>query len=367
MTRKNLIATLLFIVAFVACSKNADMQVEKPFHKNNDTIRVNSNSSLIEKLVLSPVEEEYFSREIVVAGIIQGIPTQLAYIAPPFSGRVSKSYISLGQSVKVNAPLFEIASSDFTNAQKEYFQARSELELARNDMKRKNDLLRNGVASQREMEEASNALSIAEKEYENASAAIKIFQTDPEKMILGQPLIIRSPINGDVIENKLVTGLYISAESDPVATVANLSKVWVAAQVKEKDIRFINNDDEMHIHVMALPDKMIEGKIFHIDQTVNEDTRSIQIISECDNVDHLLKMGMYVTVHFMGANSNHITIADKSLLQDNDNSYVYVQVAPNTFVKRAVEAEIMKGGKAIITKGLSKGEMIISEGGYYLK
>lgn len=367
MTRRIFLGVILIMYLITACNNSKEQQIDRPFSKSNDTVYVNSNNSLVEKIIVSPVAQERFSREIVVAGIIQGIPTQLAYIAPPFSGRVSKSYISLGQSVKVNSPLFEIASSEFTNAQKEFFQAQSELELARNEMKRKNDLLRNGVASQRELEETSNALSIAEKEYENASAAIKIFQTDPENMVLGQPLIIRSPINGDVIENKLVTGLYINAESDPVATVANLSKVWVAAQVKEKDIRFINKEDEMHIHVMALPDKMIEGKIFHVDQTVNEDTRSIQILSECDNVDHLLKMGMYVTVHFMGSESDYITIPDKALLQDDENSYVYVQTAPNTFVKTAVEAEMMKGGKAIVSKGLSKGQMIISEGGYYLK
>ena len=105
-------------------------------------------------------------------------------------------------------------------------------------MKRKEDLIRNGVSSQRELEEAQNALLIADKEFENASAALRVYQVDnPAEMILGQPMIVRSPIPGEVIKDNIVTGQYLKDDTEPIAIVADLSKVWIAAQVKEKDIR----------------------------------------------------------------------------------------------------------------------------------
>ena len=80
--------------------------------------------------------------------------------------------------------MFEISSPDFTTAQKEYFQALSLRELSKKDLKRKEDLIKNGVSSQKELEEAQNALLIADKEFENASAALEVYQVEhPEKKV----------------------------------------------------------------------------------------------------------------------------------------------------------------------------------------
>ena len=136
---------------------------------------------------------------MITSGVVRPIPTRYACIASPFAGRVTKSYIQIGQQVNRGTPLFEISSPDFTTAQKEYFQALSSRELAKKDLKRKEDLIKNGVSSQKELEEAQNALLIADKEFENASAALEVYQIEhPENMILGQPLVVRSPILGEL-------------------------------------------------------------------------------------------------------------------------------------------------------------------------
>ncbi len=368
MVKRILVYGNLLAVLLTACKQNSSEQENNAYKIKGDTIHIYSESPLPNKISISTVEEEIFSKEVITAGTVQAIPTQFAYIAPPFSGRVTKSFIKLGQQVQVNTPLFEIVSADFTNAQKEFYQAQSERDLASNDLRRKQDLIKKGVASQKELEEAINALSIAEKEYENAYAAIKIFQTNLKDMILGQPLIIRSPIAGKVIENNLVTGQYIKDDAESSAVVADLSKVWVVAQVKEKDIRFIHEGDDLDIHVPASPDKNpVKGKVFRIDESVDEETRSIKVLSICDNKDNYFKLGMYTTIHFWDKPTKCIVISEKALLQDEKDSYVFVQISPDTYVKTPVEVEIVKDGKAVITQGLKKGQAIINEGGYYLK
>lgn len=343
-------------------------QTEKfTYRCEGDTVRL-TGSGWSDKLRTAEVVPVAYSKEIVTAGTIQPIPTQYANIAPPFAGRVVKSWVHMGQQVAKGDPLFEIVCPDFTAAQKDFFQAKSACELARKDLLRKKDLIRNGVSSQKELEEAQNALLIAEKDLENSQAALRVYHVeDPGSMTLGQPLVVRAPISGTLIESNIVNGQYLRDDCDPIAVVADLSNVWVSAQVKEKDIRFIGDGDSLDIEVTAFPGRMIKGVVMHVEDAVDMDTRSICVISECGNSSEQLKLGMYTTVHFRGAPRQVLQVPETALLQAIDGSYVYVQAAPSIFVRRPVEVEYTSSGKAIVSKGLHAGEIIISEGGYYLK
>lgn len=368
MKRKTFKLFLCVSVLFITGCKNNDTEQDNSsFIIKGDSVYVKNNDVVLSQIKLSEVGLFPYSKEVITAGTVQPIPIQFAYIAPPFAGRVVKSYIKIGQKVQANAPLFEIVSPDFTNAQKEFFKAKLEKELAQKELKRKKDLLQNGVASQKEMEEAMNIMQIAEKEYENAYSALQVYHINAEKMTLGQALIIRSPITGEVIENNIVTGQYIKDDSDPIATVADLSQIWISAQVKEKDIRFIHRDDNMDIHIAAYPEKSLEGKVLHVEEAVDEETRAIKVLSSVDNKDGLLKIGMYTTVHFTDKPIDFIQIPETALLQGEKDSYVFVQKSPILFIKTPVEVEATENGMAIISKGLSSKDIIISEGGYYLK
>lgn len=355
------------VLLVTACKSKLREEQQSGYRIEGDTVRI-TDRLLSEKIKVTDTRLEPYSKEVITSGVVRPIPTRYARIASPFAGRVIKSYIQIGQQVNRGTPLFEISSPDFTTAQKEYFQALSSCELAKRDLQRKEDLIKNGVSSQKELEEAQNALLIASKEFENASAALGVYQVDhPENITLGQPLVVRSPISGEVIENNIVTGQYLKDDVESVAIVADLSEVWITAQVKEKDIRFINAGSSLDIEVSALPDMMIKGNVYHVEAAVDEDTRAIKVLSVCDNSKKHLKLGMYTTVHFLSTPIEQIQISERALLQGEKDSYVYVQVAPDVFVRTPVEVEATKGGFAVISNGLRSGDKIISEGGYYFK
>lgn len=366
--KKNVQILMLFsILLLFSCNNKKEQSQSNDYITKGDTVIVENKDILSKNIKVIPVEKVLYEKEISAAGTVQPIPTQFAYIAPPFSGRVVRSFVKLGQQVQANTPLFEIASPDFTIAQKEYYQAKSSRELAQKELTRKQDLLNNGVASQKELEEAITALQIEDNEYQNAIAALKVYHVDPKDMVLGTPLIIRAPIAGQIIENNIVTGQYFTEESDPIATIADLSKVWIVAQVKEKDIRFIHEGGEIDINISAFPGKEIKGTVFRIEESVDEETRAIKVLSVCDNKEGLLKLGMFTTVHFLDKPTEMIQIPEKALLQGEKDTYVFVQKAENTFLRTPVEVEATKDGKSIITKGLQLGDNVIGEGGYYLK
>lgn len=365
-TRKKLMLLVLPAVCLHACHNAVPEQDTADFSVKGDTVVISDNSNLKSKLVTSPVQSQPYRLQMLTAGTVKAIPTQYAEIAPPFSGRVVKSNMRLGMRVTPETPLFEISSPDFMTAQKVFFQEKSQMQLAEKTLKRQEDLKANGVGTEKDLEEAQTAYDVAKKEYENAVVGIKVFKADPDNLILGQPLVVKAPISGEVLDNRIVVGKFINDNSSSIAIVAELSKVWVAGQIKEKDIRYIHALDECSIQVAAYPDKHIKGKIYHVNEMVDEDTRSVQVLIECDNKDHLLKPGMYVTVDFINAPTTAILIPSRAVLQSNDQSFVYVQVAPGRYLKRKIETSGSDNDRVIISAGLHPGDIIVSGGAFYL-
>lgn len=355
----------MFLISYSCHSPQGETE-KSNYTLQGDTITIPENSNPQSKLKTVTVQSEPYRLQMLITGTAKAIPTQYAEIAPPFQGRVTRSYLRLGMKTTDETPLFEISSPDFIAAQKIFFQERSQLQQEEKRLKRQQDLMANGVGTQKDLEEAQTAYEIEKKAYENAAIGIKIFKADPDKLSLGQALVVRSPIAGEVIENKVVLGQFIKDDAASVATVAELSKIWIVGQVKEKDIRFIHELDECDIEIAALPEKRIRGKVYHVKEIVNEDTRSVEVLIEVDNTDHTLKPGMYVTVNFIIAPVNAILIPLKSLLQMDEASFVFIETGAGKYVKRKVIPAGTQGERIVIGSGLNNGDKIVSEGGFYL-
>ena len=190
MMKKVNVLCLCIVTIFISACREKEVKNEEKSHiVIDDTVFV-KDEILKGKLKKASAKSYSYSKEITAAGTVQAIPTRFAYITPPFSGRVIKSHVSLGQKVKEGMPLYEINSPDFINTQKEFFQSSSSKELVKKEFLRKEELAKAGVCSMKELEEAKNSLLMAEKEYENIIAALNVYQIDnPEAMKLGQTLI----------------------------------------------------------------------------------------------------------------------------------------------------------------------------------
>lgn len=357
---------LLALFLLVSCNKKTKPEEYTNFSIANDTITLPENLIIKNRLKKITVKEELYRPQLVSVGIVKAIPNYYAEIAPPYSGRVTKVHLRLGMKVNPGTPLFEMMSPDFTEIQKNYLTSKTDLKKTELNLKRQKDLNNHGVGSFKDLEEAEAEYEIRLQEYEKNRSALKIFNSNPETLILGQPLIITSPIKGKVIDNEIVNGHYIKADDVAHVKIAQLNKVWIMGQVKEKDINFIHKLDGTEINIAAYPNKIITGKVYYIDEIIDEDTRSVRVVIECENKDLILKPGMYVTVNFVNHPKKVLFVPTKSIFQMNDNSFVFVQTKPNTYVKRKVKTGISENERIIITEGLEIGETVINEGGFYL-
>jgi len=353
-------------LSFLGCNTEKPTKLSSDYEVVGDTITIAESSLIIKKLENAEISTSSYLFELATSGTVTAIPNNYALIAAPFAGRITRSFVRLGQEVDRNEPVFEISSPTYYETGKAYYQAKEEMDLASKNLNRQRDLLNKGVGVQKDFEEADVNYSIKRKDFENALASLKVFQVDTADLVLGQPLIVRSPIKGKIIENNIVIGQYLKEDSDPVATVAELKKVWVTGQVKEKDIRFINDTAHVEIQLVAFPEKVIIGRIYYINSVIDEDTRSIQVLIECDNKDKLMKPGMYATATFSHNIDHSIVIPSTAIFQMNDASYVFLHIGENKYLKKEIVTFSEDNDLVIVESGLNPGDQIIVNGGYYL-
>ena len=335
-------------------------------HFAGDTLTINAHAPLLSKIKCTAVVQQPHQLTFSTAAMVKIIPNSYVEIPMPFAGRVVRSYVSLGQKVAVNTALFSISSSDYFDAQRTYLEAKQTYALAANVLKRQKDLLNHGVGTQKELEEAETNFAISNTTLNNAAAALKIYDNNPAQVVLGQPLLFRSPIHGEILSNTIVLGQYNKEDAPALLRIAELSKVWVSAYIKEKDLGAIDQIRSVEVRIDNQPAKRLQGKIVHINQFVDEANRNIEVLVECDNKDRLLKPGMYVNTRFEQLPAASIFIPAKAVLQFNDKSFVWVQLAPHTFIRRYVQTGVTENEQIQIIQGLSNGEQIIGEGAFYL-
>lgn len=349
-----------------ACTSQKNEQEAQEFSVSGDTIVVSPQSPVARKLQVSEARKELHQMSFTVSGVVKAIPNHYAEVASPFAGRVTRSFIRLGQKVSQGSPLFEISSPDFFETGKVYYQAKQELELASKNLRREKDLYAHKVSAQKEVEEAEVNYELKKKDYENALAALKVFQIEPDELVLGQPMIVRSPIAGEVVKNDIVIGQFIKDDADPVAVVADLNEVWVAANVKEKDMPLLSALKQVDISLVSQPDRTFSGSIYHINEMLDEDTRSVEVLVACDNKERRMKPAMYATVKLTDAATETLLIPTASILQEENQAYVLVALGNDKYLRREVRTSATDGDQSIITSGLQPGEQYVSEGAFYL-
>ena len=357
---------LISMIFLCGCRKSQEDNTSEDMSLYGDTILLGKSSTILSKMKTLKVTSEPYKMEFTTSGVVKAIPTNYAEVASPFAGRITKSFVRLGQKVSKGSPVFAISSPAFYETGKECSQAREEMELAKKSLQRVKDLVQNKVGAQKDLEEAEVNYELKKKDYENAVASLKVFQVDSKNIAPGQPMIVRSPISGEVVTDKIVMGQYMKEDAEPVAVIANLDQVWVVAHVKEKDLSLVHPQDEVEIQLVALPDQSIKGTVFHISEMLDEETRSVEVIIACDNRSRMMKPEMYGTVKLSEREQNVVRIPTSAILQEEDSNYVLLDLGNRRYLRRKVKTGTSADGKTVVLEGLNAGDMIVTSGAFYL-
>ncbi|HEX4945007.1 MAG TPA: efflux RND transporter periplasmic adaptor subunit [Usitatibacteraceae bacterium] len=271
----------------------------------------------------------------------------LATISPKFEGYVERLHVNTtGQPVVKGQPLFEAYSPELVSAQREYAIA------AR------------GMASLREAsaESRSGMAQLAE----SSLTRLRNWDVSDEQIAelartgeAKRSVTFRSPATGIVMEKKAVSGMRFMP-GEMLYQVADLSHVWVIADVNEQDIGQVTNGRKAQVQINAYPDKRFEGVVTYIYPTLKTETRTVSVRLELANPGGLLKPGMYAQVELASGNSAKVIAVPVSAVIDSGlRRVVIVQTGEGRFEPRQVELGARSEEWIEIRSGLKEGEPVV--------
>ncbi|MBQ9474605.1 MAG: efflux RND transporter periplasmic adaptor subunit [Bacteroidales bacterium] len=333
---------------------------------SGDTVMVPEGSNIAARLELDTIGEEYHSINLTTTGVVSAIPNAYAEVTSPMTGRVARVMVRLGQAVEAGSPLYEVSSSEYSEIIKNYLQSKTAMVTARRVKERTQDLYNNKVASERELDEAKMTYDIAMEEYRHAESVCREYQIDLAHAEVGQPLTVRSPIRGHVLDNNLVVGGYLKEDSEARVVVANLDKVWVKANVSETAVPYLTNIEDVEVRLVAQPDSILKGKVTYVGGILDPETRTVQTIIECNNPRMMMKPNMYAAVSMCMTGRNSIVIHKTAVMQGEGGRYVFLCTSPGVYVRTRIEAQTLDSEHVLVTSGLNEGDIIIGNGAFYL-
>ncbi len=371
MQPKNLLLAVcgLGIVAMVALagckSKAANANAAGEEEKSiSGSVVVSKTSPLRSKLAIEAVERRPVRPQLLAPASIEADPARLAKITPPLTGQVKQLLVRQGEVVQKGQPLFVIDAPDLVTARADVLRARTVLVQTEQALRRARDLLEHSVAAQRDVEEAQAARDVARDDLRRAEKRLQLLGI--QSADVEAPLVVRSPLDGQVLSLATAPGEFRNDLTTPLLVVADLSKLWVTASVPERDIGRVHAKDEASMRVAAFPNREFFGRVLHIENVLDPDTRTVKVRIQLDNPGALLKPGMFATVTFFGSPASTIVVPTTALLV-GDGTFVWVETAPWTFVKRPVQIASQDKDNAVVAAGLKPQERIVIRNGALLQ
>jgi cobalt-zinc-cadmium efflux system membrane fusion protein len=303
-----------------------------------------------------------------------------AHITALVRGRVLDVYVDFGQQVKAGDVLARLYSGELGMAQSSYLRSGARLYVAERAYERAKILLQGKVIGLAELQRREGEMLSARAERREAQDRLRLLgMTESQISRLDRDQIIRSnisitaPFDGRVILRNLTKGEVVEV-THRLFTIADLSKVWVLADIPEKDIPFIlrsertNGEQYVEVRLNAYPDEVFHGKVTYVGDVLDVATRTMNLRIELSNSEGKLKPEMYATVRvYSRSMEDALTVPENAVQRDRDRRFVFVRLDPETFKARDVKLGDSDGKQVVIVDGLREGEQVVTNGGLILK
>jgi len=334
--------------------------------REGDRVIVPEGSPLRAKLTIEPVAEQQVQRTLVLPAVVEADPSRLVKVLPPLAGRITQLKVQLGERVKEGQPLVVLDSPDLGTAYADHERATVILDLARKNRDRLRDLAKIGGAAIRDLQQAETDYATADAEHVRADARLRQIGVNPESKDQSRTVTITAPIAGSVTDLDVAAGAFWNDPNASLMTVANLSSIWVTANVPEKDTALVAKGQPVEVVFAAYPNEVFKGEVLFISDVLDSDTRRTKVRIAFPNPEIRLKPNMFANVTFLTPPQTVATVPAAALVMKNDSDRVFVEVAPWTFVPRSVEVNYQQGNSAVIKSGLAAGERAVVKGGVLL-
>jgi cobalt-zinc-cadmium efflux system membrane fusion protein len=328
-----------------------------------------------EKIHTITIKPSSFHRTIETTGTVGFDENQATTILAPVGGPVTRLAVSLGAKVAASDILATVASPDYATAISAYRKAVATAKNSRRIAALAEQLSHNNL-SRKEVEQAQTDAANAEADRDAALEQLNSLGVDaptiqaieesrpvPERA--GQ---IRSPIAGTVVERLITPGQLLQAGTTPCFTVADLSRVWVIANVFESDLGSVQAGDPAEV-VTRASSTNLSGTVDYIAAIVDPSTRAIGVRVVATNPNDILKKQMYVRVliHSRRDETGLLAPVSAILRDDEDLPFVFLANPDGSYSRRRIVLGSRVADQYETIDGLKSGDQVVAEGGLFLQ
>jgi len=317
-----------------------------------------------------------YRQRVQAPGTVDYDNNQATAVLSPFTGPVSRILVALGQPVAKGQPLALVGSGDYATAIGTYRKAVATAANARRLANADRDLAAHNGISAREAAQAQTDAASAEADRDAALQALLALGVDRatiSKALAGNPTAgavatIRAPVSGIVVDKQITPGQLLQAGSTTAFTVANLSQVWVMAQIAPSDLASVHLGDAAEIDP-GNGTGLFHGTVQNIGASVDPNTRAVVARIVAPNPGDLLKKQMYVDVSIQsGRVSTGLLVPVSAVLRDDENlPFVYVALPDGSFARRQVTLGYRDSQNYDVTSGLQSGDKVVANGAIFLQ
>jgi membrane fusion protein, heavy metal efflux system len=288
-------------------------------------------------------------------------PDRTAHIGPLTDSRIARVLVSIGDRVAEGDTLAELSSVAGAESRSALAQARANLDLARANLARQEELHAAGIDTERVHEEATATVRRAEAE----------LAASQQRAGLTGSVTLRSPLSGTVVERHATTGETVGPDSK-LFTIADLSRVWVVGRVYERDVGAVRIGAAARLSLEAYPGRSWEASLVYVAGVLDHGSRTLPVRIELENADGELRPGLFGTLAVEAGDALEALAVEAAAVQRmGDRTIVFVHEGARGDVERFAVREIdvgpTLGDYVEVRSGLRAGDEVVTAGGFTLK
>ncbi len=345
------IAIIFLGIGITACHEKKVVQEEVTKFAISD--------SMAKLITIDSVQNCFISDAITLSGEISFNENTINKVFPRSSGQVVECKVSLGDKVTQGQVLAVIRSADVAGSYADLTGANADVNITKRQLDNTQNLFTNGIASERELNEAKQNYEKAKAVKSKIESTLSI--NGGKNTNAGGTYVLTSPISGYIVEKKVNAGNFIRPDmGDNLFTISDLKDVWVYANVFEDDIAKVKAGHDVQVKTLAYPDKNFMGQIDKVSEVLDPTSKALKVRIRLDNTGGLLKPAMFAKV--IVTNQEHtkaLCIPTKALLDQDGKNFVVIYISKTNM--KIAEVTILKasGDKTYITSGVNEGDKLI--------
>jgi cobalt-zinc-cadmium efflux system membrane fusion protein len=364
------LAAALFLVT-TGCGKDSTANsatislAQKPQQQqSSDPMEIKAEPALLQRLQIGEPVAGEVGTTITVAARIEEDDTRITRVGSPVMGRIASISVREGQEVKKGQVLAQLNSIGMSGAQLEFLKAITKKQLARRSVDRAQQLLKADVIGAAEVQRREAELNEATAELDAAHSQLLLLGM-PESEIreLERTRVLHpvSPVvatmEGTVMSRKVTVGQVVQP-ADTVVEIADLSSVWLVADVPEQNAGALHEGLHVHAEIAALPGHRLEGSLMFVSSTVNSETRTVRARMDIRNPRRLYKPSMLATMEIHNQKTRQTLVPSTAVVREGNQECVFAQLAPDVFVLRPVKIGADHGSQKVLLEGIRPGEKV---------